>query len=55
MKCDFWLCVGNIIGWFYWGLMLINDWKIMEYVYILKFNERFKKENGDWGVLYGKL
>lgn len=27
----------------------------MEYAYTSKFNERFKKENGDRGALYGKL
>lgn len=55
MKCDLRLRVGNITGWFYRGLTLINDWKIMEYAYTSKFNERFKKENGDRGALYRKL
>lgn len=34
---------------------LINAWIIMEYAYTSKFNERFKKENGDRGVLYRQL
>lgn len=34
---------------------LINAWIIMEYAYTSKFNERFKKENGDRGALYRKL
>lgn len=55
MKCDLRLRVGNITGWFYRGLTLINDWKIMEYAYTSKFDERFKKENGDRGALYRKL